>query len=120
MEDYKFSEEYQKDLQIEAQFKSDTTGDIHELVREGYEHDLRILQQQVHCYIEKRFEEARDFVLKAQSLLAIPNGNYSEVFYCTYQPAVVEMATNAKFIKTTLTQIDDSKQEIQKENTLSL
>lgn len=118
-EDYKFSEEYQRDLKIEAQFKSDNTGDIHELVREGYEHDLRILRHQVPCYSEKRFEEARDSVLKAQSLLSIPNSYYSEVFYCTYQPAVVQMAKTAQFIKTSITsQLDDNKQDTQEEDVL--
>ena len=111
-EDYKFSEEYQRDLAIEAQFKSDNTGDIHELVREGYEHDLRILRHQVPCHSEKRFEEARDSVLKVQSLLSIPDSYYSEVFYCTYQPAVVEMAKTAKFIQATTTMTTDEEKTL--------
>ncbi len=99
MEDYKNSKEYQMDLEIEAQYyTSDNIDNMIDLVVLGYEHSLRILRHRVPCYSEKRFEEARETVLKAQFLVNADPNYYGEIFG-GFRPDVVHLAQDAEFIK---------------------
>ncbi len=102
MEDYKNSKEYQMDLEIEDQYKSDDINDTLDLVREGYKHNLRILRHEVPCYTSERFEEAREFVSKVQTLVNANPDYYGEIFG-GFRPDIVKLTQTAKFVQLTTT-----------------